>query len=136
MQTESDGTHPQRDLRTECSCGVMSYIGGWCFGCGKYRPSKPARRADDQSITDYREPANSLTLITYDDLDRLRTFTGRVTGAFTYVPDGSGDRQSKTIGGVGSTYAYSPTTRRLTSVTGGPDPPTYTYFGDGAVSEP
>lgn len=32
-----------KDLRTRCSCGRMSYVGGWCFGCGRYRPSRPGR---------------------------------------------------------------------------------------------
>ena len=54
-QSDGDGTYPRHDLRTECSCGALSYSGGWCFGCGKYRSSKPARRADVQDLTDYQK---------------------------------------------------------------------------------
>src|SRR5438045_3206282 len=32
-----------KSLRSACLCRRRSYIGGWCFGCGRYRPSTRAR---------------------------------------------------------------------------------------------
>jgi hypothetical protein len=55
MQTNTKDTNPPRDLRTECSCGALSYIGGWCFRCGKYRPGKSPRRAEQQDFTEYQQ---------------------------------------------------------------------------------
>jgi hypothetical protein len=46
-------TKDKDDLRTECSCGTLSYNGGWCFGCGAYRPSKSPRHADEQDLTEH-----------------------------------------------------------------------------------
>ena len=47
---------PRReDLMTECSCGAMSYIGGWCFGCRRYRPSKPARFVEERDSVEHGE---------------------------------------------------------------------------------
>ncbi len=43
------------DLMTECSCGAMSYIGGWCFECGRYRPSKPARFVEERDSVEHTE---------------------------------------------------------------------------------
>lgn len=31
-------------------CGAMSYTGGYCFGCGGYRPSKRAKTDDSESV--------------------------------------------------------------------------------------
>ncbi len=54
----------------------------------------------------------------YDALNRLNSFSGSWgSGSFAYY--NSGNRKTKTVAGSATTYTYDPTTKRLSSATGG-----------------
>ncbi|TAL80195.1 MAG: RHS repeat protein, partial [Bacteroidetes bacterium] len=73
------------------------------------------KRGNLTSINDYLNGANSQSF-TYDELNRLRIFNGSWgTGNYNYYF--SGNRSSKVVAGVTTTYNY--TNNRLTSTTGG-----------------
>ena len=43
----------KKGTMSECACGAMSYVGGWCFKCGKYRPSKRVPFAEEQDLSEH-----------------------------------------------------------------------------------
>src|SRR5437773_12558630 len=44
-------TKEDESLADECpKCGEISYQGGFCFGCGVYRPSKRTKTADLEAL--------------------------------------------------------------------------------------
>ena len=58
----------QTDLGDMCAkCGAISYIGGYCFGCGTYRPSVQSERDEDSDIY-----ADDEALLNTDDVDDLK----------------------------------------------------------------
>ena len=65
----------------------------------------------------------------YDAVDRLETTQGRWgSGSFTYSDDGN--RKTKVVAGVTTTYAVSTSTGRLDTVTGA-EPDSFTYDANG-----
>lgn len=71
------------------------------------------------SITDQVNPTNSLSSLTYDQLNRLTGVIGAVwgSGSIGYTTDG--DIASKNIGGLNLSYTYNSSNNRLTGVSGG-----------------
>jgi YD repeat-containing protein len=83
------------------------------------------------SITDNFTPSKNQDF-TYDNVNRLRNFNGPWgTGDFTYDTSGLGNRQTKVVSGVTTSYNY--TNNRLTSTVGGENS-TYGYNGDGDLN--
>ncbi|OGP72780.1 MAG: hypothetical protein A2V86_08735 [Deltaproteobacteria bacterium RBG_16_49_23] len=84
-------------------------------------------RGNMTSITNYLDSSKNQTF-DYDELSRLRAFNGPWgTGSFTYYTNGN--RWTKTVAGVATTYNYD-STNRLTSTTGG-EPFSFAYNNDG-----
>jgi len=86
-------------------------------------------RGNTTSIIDGYNAGSNQTL-SYDVLNRLTGFNGSWgTGSFTYSVDGN--RLTKTVAGVGTTYGYY--SNRLVSASGG-EPGSFGYDGVGRVT--
>ena len=86
-------------------------------------------RGNTTSYTNYLDTTKNQSFV-YDSVNRLQTFNGAWgSGSFDY--DATGNRKSKTVAGVATTYSY--TNNRLASTTGG-EPASYTYKGEGILS--
>ncbi|MCL5884417.1 MAG: hypothetical protein M1377_03570 [Deltaproteobacteria bacterium] len=90
-------------------------------------------RGNLKNITNNIDASKNQTF-TYDDLNRLWTFSGPYgDGSFDY--DRNGNRLTKTLAGFASTtYNYNPTTNRLTSTSGGDVFSFGGYNGNGDVT--
>jgi YD repeat-containing protein len=69
----------------------------------------------------------------YDELNRLGSATGRY-GSITYTYDDVGNRLTRNTNGVKETYTYFTGTNRLQQITGGPNPRTFAYDGNGNIT--
>jgi RHS repeat-associated protein len=73
--------------------------------------------ANIEAIDDGVNAASYDRVMTYDDLDRLKTASG-FWGSGSYSYDALGNILSKTEGGQAMTYGYQASTNRLTAITG------------------
>lgn len=86
-------------------------------------------RGNTNAITNVLNSSKNQTL-SYDELNRLTGFNGAWgNGSFTY--DASGNRLTKMVGGIGTTFGYS--SNRLASASGG-ESGSYAYDGAGRVT--
>jgi RHS repeat-associated protein len=109
-------TYSNRNLTTGITAGTSVLNMGYGYDT----------RGNMTSITNNLDTSQNQTLA-YDKLNRLTTFNGGWgTGAFTYDP--KGNRSTKVVAGVSTTYTY--TNNRLTSTTGG-EPFSFTYNTNG-----
>ncbi|WP_298269791.1 choice-of-anchor D domain-containing protein [Geobacter sp.] len=66
----------------------------------------------------------------YDSLSRLTTFNG-AWGSGSYAYDATGNRTTKTVAGISTSYGYS--SNRVASASGG-EPASYNYSGEGLLA--
>ena len=81
-------TRNETDLGDECpKCRALSYKGGYCFGCGTYRPTKPHSDDDDLDAAAFMEG-------TFEE--RSRTLAGDPPGVAHFtIRDFPSDRSPK-----------------------------------------
>ncbi|MCL4476730.1 MAG: carboxypeptidase regulatory-like domain-containing protein [Nitrospirae bacterium] len=109
-------TYNTRNLMTRSNAGSANDVG---YGYDS--------RENTISMTNYTDRSKDQTFL-YDSLNRLTGFDG-AWGAGSYAYNATGNRSSKTVAGLTTTYSYS--SNRLSSTTGG-EPATFTYNGYGS----
>lgn len=87
---------------------------------------------DINPITDNLIPARSQTL-GYDDLNRLNAATG-LYGTEGYLYDRTGNRTQRTLGSTTESYAISPTSNQIVSITAGSNVRSFSYLPTGQAS--
>ncbi|MEW5744393.1 MAG: chitobiase/beta-hexosaminidase C-terminal domain-containing protein [Nitrospirota bacterium] len=114
-------TYNSRNLTTQVRAGASALNIGYGYDS----------RGNTTSIVDYLDRSRDQSL-SYDSLNRLETFNAGGlwgTGLFTY--DASGNRMSKTVAGVTTSYGYSG--NRLAATSGG-EAFSFGYNGSGDVT--
>jgi RHS repeat-associated protein len=98
-----------------------------------------------QNLTYGYDPADNISPITdnlnsarnqtfgYDHVNRINGANG-IYGVQTYAYDGTGNRTSRTVGSVTDTYAISPTSNQINTITTGSNVRSFSYLPTGQVS--
>jgi len=119
--------------------GTVNNHAGECDCVTVSNPGEPRERSygydtnrNLTSITGTTTPWYSQSF-GYDELNRLSSATGRY-GSITYTYDDVGNRLTRDTNGVKETYTYFMGTNRLQQITGGPNPRTFAYDGNGNIT--
>jgi len=119
--------------------GTVNNRAGECDCVTVSNPGQPRERS---YVYDANRNLTSITGTTtpwysqsfgYDELNRLTSATGRY-GSITYTYDDVGNRLTRNANGVKETYTYVTGTNRINKITGGFNPRTFAYDGNGNIT--